>query len=124
MRAGAALHYRQQPITYPVGEANDHRGCAVVVHRGAFGVATQGHDCDHRSMPRFLTLADVAEVLNVSAAQAYALVRTGELPAIQVGGRGQWRIEESRLEEYIAAKYAEAEARMTSAARVALTSLD
>ena len=62
-------------------------------------------------MPRFLTLADVAEVLNVSAAQAYALVRSGELPAIQVGGRGQWRVEEIRLEDYIAARYAEAEAR-------------
>lgn len=62
-------------------------------------------------MPRFLTLADVAEILNVSAAQAYALVRSGELPAIQVGGRGQWRIEEERLEGYIRAKYVEAEAR-------------
>lgn len=63
-------------------------------------------------MPRFLTLADVAEILNVSAAQAYALVRSGELPAIQVGGRGQWRIEEERLEGYIHAKYVEAEARV------------
>ncbi|PID52992.1 MAG: DNA-binding protein [Micrococcales bacterium] len=54
---------------------------------------------------RFLTLSDVAEVLNVSAAQAYALVRSGELPAIKVGGRGQWRIEESKLEEYIQAGY-------------------
>src|SRR2546423_13416914 len=40
---------------------------------------------------RFLLLSDVAEVLNISAAQAYALVRSGELPAIKVGGRGQWR---------------------------------
>ena len=62
-------------------------------------------------MPRFLTLADVAEILNVSAAQAYALVRSGDLPAIQVGGRGQWRIEEERLEGYIRAKYVETEAR-------------
>ena len=66
-------------------------------------------------MPRFLTLADVADVLNVSAAQAYALVRTGELPAIQVGGRGQWRIESDRLESYISSKYAEAAARLTDA---------
>jgi len=58
-------------------------------------------------MPRFLTLADVAEILNVSASQAYALVRSGELPAIKVGGRGQWRIEECRLESYIAERYAE-----------------
>ena len=58
-------------------------------------------------MPRFLTLADVAEVLNVSAAQTYALVRSGELPAIKVGGRGQWRIEASELESYIARMYAQ-----------------
>jgi hypothetical protein len=47
-------------------------------------------------MPRFLTLADVAEILNVSAAQAYALVR-------------------SRLEDYICSKYAETAARFTDA---------
>ncbi|GAA3648296.1 helix-turn-helix domain-containing protein [Nocardioides ginsengisoli] len=55
--------------------------------------------------PRFLTLADVAEVLNTSGAQVYALVRRGELPAIKIGGRGQWRVEASRLEEYIQAQY-------------------
>ena len=57
--------------------------------------------------PRFLTLPDVAEQLNVSAAQAYALVRSGELPAIKVGGRGQWRVEASELEGYIQRMYAE-----------------
>ena len=60
--------------------------------------------------PRFLQLADVAEVLNISAAQAYALVRSGELPAIKVGGRGQWRVEASELESYIERKYAETRA--------------
>jgi excisionase family DNA binding protein len=59
---------------------------------------------------RFLPLSDVAEILNVSSAQAYALVRSGELPAIKVGGRGQWRIESAVLEEYIARKYAETRA--------------
>ena len=57
--------------------------------------------------PRFLTLADVAEVLNTSSAQVYALVRRGDLPAIKIGGRGQWRVEDSQLEEYIARMYAE-----------------
>jgi excisionase family DNA binding protein len=57
--------------------------------------------------PRFLQLADVAEVLNISAAQTYALVRSGELPAIKVGGRGQWRVEASQLETYIERMYAE-----------------
>lgn len=55
--------------------------------------------------PRFLTLADVAEVLNTSSAQVYALVRRGELPAIKIGGRGQWRVESARLEEYIQQQY-------------------
>lgn len=55
--------------------------------------------------PRFLTLTDVSETLNISAAQTYALVRSGELPAIKVGGRGQWRVEASELENYIARMY-------------------
>lgn len=59
--------------------------------------------------PRFLTLADVAEVLNTSSAQVYALVRRGELPAIKIGGRGQWRVERARLEDYIAEQYKAAE---------------
>ena len=53
------------------------------------------------SAPRFLTLADVAEVLSTSSAQVYALVRRGELPAIKIGGRGQWRVESTQLEAYI-----------------------
>ncbi len=56
---------------------------------------------------RFLQLTDVAEVLNISSAQAYALVRSGELPAIKIGGRGQWRVEAAELERYIERKYAE-----------------
>lgn len=60
--------------------------------------------------PRFLQLSDVAEVLNISASQTYALVRSGELPAIKVGGRGQWRVEASALEEYIQRCYAETRA--------------
>ena len=57
------------------------------------------------SVPRFLTLADVAEVLAISASQAYALVRSGDLRGIKVGGRGQWRVETSELERYIAQAY-------------------
>lgn len=62
--------------------------------------------------PRFLTLADVTEILNISTAQAYALVRSGELPAIQIGGRLQWRVESSELEAYIARMYAQTRARL------------
>jgi excisionase family DNA binding protein len=56
---------------------------------------------------RFLLLSDVADVLNISASQTYALVRSGELPAIKVGGRGQWRVERAKLEEYIERMYDE-----------------
>jgi len=59
--------------------------------------------------PRFLTLTDVAEVLNVSDRQAYALVRSGDLRGIQVGGRGQWRVEAVELEDYIKRQYERAE---------------
>lgn len=55
--------------------------------------------------PRFLTLADVAEVLNTSISQVYAIVRRGELPAIKLGGRGQWRVESAKLEEFIEVQY-------------------
>jgi len=54
---------------------------------------------------RFLTLADVAAVLNISDSQTYALVRSGELPAIKIGGRGQWRVERDQLESYIQRMY-------------------
>jgi excisionase family DNA binding protein len=57
--------------------------------------------------PRFLTLTDVAEILNTSSAQVYALVRRGELKAIKIGGRGQWRVEASELEDFIARMYVE-----------------
>jgi excisionase family DNA binding protein len=55
---------------------------------------------------RFLTLADVAEVLNVTSRQVYALVRSGDLRGIQIGGRGQWRVEAVELEDYIQRQYA------------------
>ena len=35
------------------------------------------------------------------------MVRSGELPAIKIGGRGQWRVERAKLEEYIEQKYTE-----------------
>jgi excisionase family DNA binding protein len=54
---------------------------------------------------RFLTLSDVAELLNIAPAQVYTLVRAGELPAIKIGARGQWRVEDRALENYIAQLY-------------------
>jgi excisionase family DNA binding protein len=61
--------------------------------------------------PRFLTLADVAEILSTSVAQVRALVRNHELRHIQIGGRQQYRIEVSELEAYIQRMYDESDAR-------------
>lgn len=69
---------------------------------GIIGIRRQIH-----VTARFLQLADVAEILNISAAQTYALVRSGDLPAIKVGGRGQWRVEREELETYIRRAYEE-----------------
>jgi len=66
--------------------------------------------------PRFLTPADAAEVLNTSVVQIMALIRRGEIRAIQIGGRGQWRIEASELEAYIQRMYDEADARRSDLA--------
>ena len=51
--------------------------------------------------PRFLTLEDVAAYLSVSVPQVYAIVRSGELPAIKIGGRGVWRVDIEQLEAYV-----------------------
>lgn len=67
--------------------------------------------------PRFLTLADVAEILATSTAQVYALVRRGELRAIKIGGRGQWRVETVELEAFIKRMYDQVEAETSRTVR-------
>jgi excisionase family DNA binding protein len=54
---------------------------------------------------RFLTPAQAAEELNVKSNQIHALIKTGELRALQVGGRGMWRIGRCDIEDYIADAY-------------------
>ncbi|MDO5495919.1 MAG: helix-turn-helix domain-containing protein [bacterium] len=70
---------------------------------------------------RFIGLADVAEWLGISGSQARAMVLSGELPAIQVGGRNQWRVAIVDVEEYIAQKFRENEERISQAARGTLS---
>ena len=65
---------------------------------------------------RFLTLAEVAETLNITLSAARSLVNYGELPAIQLGGKRMWRVEESVLEEFIQEQYAESRARLSHSA--------
>jgi excisionase family DNA binding protein len=50
-----------------------------------------------------MDLDEVANTLSVSRAQVYALVRTGRLRAIKLGGRGVWRVEQCAMEAFISA---------------------
>jgi excisionase family DNA binding protein len=54
---------------------------------------------------RFLDLTEVAEILAISPHQARMLVSSGDLPAIQIGGRSVWRVEANELESYIQRMY-------------------
>jgi excisionase family DNA binding protein len=56
--------------------------------------------------PRFLTPDDVAAELACSRVQVMALLRSGDLPAVKIGGRGHWRVERPKLEQWIADQYA------------------
>lgn len=60
---------------------------------------------DQSNQPRFLTLAQVAEDLNVKQSLVQGLIRTGELRGFQVGGRGLWRIGRQDVEDYISQAY-------------------
>ncbi|MDO4666033.1 MAG: helix-turn-helix domain-containing protein [Actinomycetaceae bacterium] len=60
--------------------------------------------------PRFYTISDVAEMFALSEQGVRAMIRSGELRAIQVGGSRQWRIEKSVLEQYIENAYKASEA--------------
>ena len=60
------------------------------------------------SLRRFVPLEAVEDALSISRSQAYALVRSGDLRAIRVGGRGQWRVEVTELDAYIERAYADA----------------
>ena len=56
---------------------------------------------------RFFSLKEIAHTLGTSGVQVYALVRSGELAAIRIGGRGQWRIEDEALERWVEQRYAD-----------------
>lgn len=62
-----------------------------------------------RDLPKFVPLQHIMDELTISRSQAYALVRSGQLRAIQVGGRGQWRVSLEALEDYIQRAYASSE---------------
>ena len=62
---------------------------------------TKDNSAEGAIEPRLFTIADVARYLSVSEAQVYALVRSGQLPAVKLGGRGVWRIDRQRLDDNI-----------------------
>lgn len=68
--------------------------------------------------PRFLTLTDVAETLNVSLSQVQSLVRTGDLRGVKLGGRGVWRVEDVELEAYISRMYTQTQESIRQASRL------
>ncbi|MGO4120692.1 helix-turn-helix domain-containing protein [Arthrobacter sp. YAF16] len=60
---------------------------------------------DEPKKVRFLTISQAAEELNVNPNQIRALLRTGELRGIHIGGRAVWRVAASDVEDYIAEAY-------------------
>jgi excisionase family DNA binding protein len=48
---------------------------------------------------RLLTLADAARLLQVSTRTLHRMIRSGDLPALKVGG--QWRLRESQLQQWV-----------------------
>ncbi|NQX12760.1 helix-turn-helix domain-containing protein [Microbacteriaceae bacterium VKM Ac-2855] len=50
---------------------------------------------------RYLTIADAAELLTLSAAQVLELIRSGSLAAVRTDSRGRWRIEPQAIEDYL-----------------------
>lgn len=51
--------------------------------------------------PRFLTVEQVAEELNVGQPLVRGLLKTGELRGMQIGARRLWRVAASDVESFI-----------------------
>ena len=60
---------------------------------------------------RFLTVAEVAEIMRVSKMTVYRLVHSGEMPAVRVGR--SFRVPKDALDQYLATAYIEGD-RLTS----------
>jgi excisionase family DNA binding protein len=56
-------------------------------------------------LARYLSIADVAEILQVDAADVHTLVQSGELASFRVGDRGPIRIELAQLNAFISHRY-------------------
>jgi excisionase family DNA binding protein len=56
--------------------------------------------------PRFLTVAEVADVMRVSTMTVYRLIKAGELGAVRVGK--SYRIPDDAVDRFLASRYTEA----------------
>ena len=55
---------------------------------------------------RFMTVAEVAQLMRVTTMTVYRLIKAGELPSVRVGK--SYRIREDDLDRYLATRYTEA----------------
>lgn len=53
------------------------------------------------SEPHLLKPADVARILSSTVSQVMVLLRSGELPSMRLGGRGAYRVDPKRLQQWI-----------------------
>ena len=60
--------------------------------------------------PRVYTVTEIAEILQTKVNHVHAMLRRGEIRGIQIGNRGQWRIERTELDRYIDSRYKVADA--------------
>ena len=67
------------------------------------GSARTGGDAARLSEVKFLTVAEVAQVMRVSKMTVYRLVHSGELPAVRVGR--SFRVPEQAVQEYLRDAY-------------------
>jgi len=73
--------------------------------------------CHTAGMPqRYLSLADVAEILGVSVGQVRSMVSSGELEGFQLGGRRIWRVGTDDLDAYVQQAKARTRERISSGA--------
>ncbi|MCY3805762.1 MAG: helix-turn-helix domain-containing protein [bacterium] len=56
--------------------------------------------------PRFMTVAEVAELMRVSTMTVYRLIKAGDLPAVRFGK--SYRIDEADVDAYLADRYTRA----------------
>jgi excisionase family DNA binding protein len=57
---------------------------------------------------QLLTLSEAASILKISKRTLQRMIQNGQIPAFKVGG--QWRISESRFEEWVQAEKSSAAA--------------